>query len=319
MHRRRLDVGLVQLDSIRFDLDASRKAVEDLCRYREELIERETAFLEEGGFAGMAADIPFLPFEAAARAGLPAVGISNFTWDWIYESYARSDARWKPLVQWIRSCYAHADLLLQLPMHGDCSAFQRIRQVPLVARHARTGRRETRRRLGIGEGRAAYLVSFFALDLENGAERLLESIPDAFFLYKKPLDWTLANGLCLDPFEDLSYVDVVNAVDAVITKPGYGIVADCLAHGVPMIYSDRGEFPEYPLLVKAVEESLPCVFLPSQELYAGRWERAIRELSSQSSRGTALRSDGGQVCARELLDFFALDAAAAPGPAPSGK
>jgi hypothetical protein len=58
----------------------------------------------------------------------------------------------------------------------------------------------------------------------------------------EPLRLSVRNGLALDQL-DVSYADAVAAVDGVITKPGYGIVTDCLVHGTPVIYTDRGLFP----------------------------------------------------------------------------
>ena len=41
------------------------------------------------------------------------------------------------------------------------------------------------------------------------------------------------------------YEDLVAAVDVVMTKPGYGIIAECIAAGTAMLYTSRGEFREY--------------------------------------------------------------------------
>ena len=46
------------------------------------------------------------------------------------------------------------------------------------------------------------------------------------------------------------YEDLVAAVDVVVTKPGYGIIAECIAAGTPMLYTSRGDFREYDLLVR---------------------------------------------------------------------
>ena len=48
---------------------------------------------------------------------------------------------------------------------------------------------------------------------------------------------------------DLRYEDLVHAVDVVVTKPGYGIVAECLANGTAMLYTSRGRFREYDVMV----------------------------------------------------------------------
>jgi len=274
VRERHLDIGLVQQDSLRFDLEATRTALESLRRRHQAVVDEEIRFFRAEGIQGIVCDVPFLPFLAAARSGIPAVGMGNFTWDWIYQGYAEGDRRWESLVAWIREAYRECPLFLQLPMHGDCSACGTIRPVPLVARQARRTREQTRRILGLAENQKAYLVSFQSLNLEAEAQRRLETMGERIFLYKHPLRLRAGNSLSLDDL-DISYADAVAAVDGVITKPGYGIVADCLVHGTPVIYTDRGLFPEYEILVRALTEYLTTVYIPSGELYAGRWQEAV--------------------------------------------
>jgi L-arabinokinase len=264
----------------------------------------EAHFFKTEEIQGIVCDIPFLPFTAASRWGIPAIGIGNFTWDWVYDAYAGSDARWSPLVSWIRQSQQGCSLFLQLPMHGDCSSCPAIRPVPLVARRATKKPEQTRKILGLESQQKAYLVSFVALDLKEEALARLQRITNAVFLYRHPLSFRLKNGICLDDF-DISYSDVVAAVDGVITKPGYGIVSECLVHGTPMIYADRGLFPEYGILVKEMEKHLTALYLPSRDLYAGRWEAAVRKLENEPRRFPVIQDDGAQVCAETILGFLA--------------
>lgn len=301
--RKVLDIGLVQLDSLRFDLMVTRTRLEALRRDQSSLIGEEAAFLRSSNATLVVSDIGFVPFHAAKRLGIPGIGVSNFTWDWIYSYFAQCSGEWNPLIEWIRSGYRKARFLLQLPMHGDCSVFKRIEDVPLVARHARVRREDVRRSLGLTVGQKAYLISFAALDLSRQALARIEAIPDAVFLYKRPLLYRFRNGISLDA-HDFSYADVVSAVDAVITKPGYGIVSDCLAHRTPMIYCDRGDFPEYPILVEVMESHLPAVFMPSNELLEGRWEEALHALQAASIPDKPIRTDGARVCAERILEVL---------------
>lgn len=104
-------------------------------------------------------------------------------------------------VAWIREAYRECPLFLQLPMHGDCSACPTVQEVPLVARHARRTREETRRILRLPQEQKAYLVSFQSLNLEAGAERRLESMGERIFLYKHPLRLQARNSLSLDELD----------------------------------------------------------------------------------------------------------------------
>ena len=47
----------------------------------------------------------------------------------------------------------------------------------------------------------------------------------------------------------LRYEDLVAACDVVATKPGYGIIAECVANRTAILYTSRGRFVEYDVLV----------------------------------------------------------------------
>jgi len=306
LRTKRLDVGLVQQDSLQFDLEATREVLGSFYNRRNEIIAEEVDFLSRNQMQIVVSDVPFIVFHAAAECGIQSIGLGNFTWDWIYRPYAADDRRWQPLIRWIKEGYGKCDLFLQLPMHGDCSVCSTIRDVPLIARRAKRETEETRKILGVKPDQKAYLISFYSLRLDNEALRAIEQMEHALFLYKHPLQYELKNGRSLDGL-DLSYADVVAAMDGVITKPGYGIVADCLAHGAPMIYTDRGVFPEYEILVDAIKRCLTAVYVPSEDLYAGRWESAIRCLESKPRRQPDCRIDGAQVCAQIILNVSSFD------------
>jgi hypothetical protein len=300
--RKRLDVGLIQKDSVRFDLDATFHAVSSLHARQEELVSDEIRFLQAHAIGAIVADVPFLAFLVSHQQGITGIGLGNFTWDWIYHWYARNDSRWVPLVKWIRECYGRCDLFLQLPMHGDCSVCPYILDVPLVARKARRNSDETRRILGCGKGKKSYLVSFTALDLDEEAQQRLEAMEDTMFFYKRPLRLVAGNARSLDEFTQLSYADVIAAMDGVITKPGYGIVSDCLANGTSMVYTDRGNFPEYDILVEEIERSLTAVHMPSGDLYSGNWGPFLRRLDGAHRSAQWVRTDGANVCANAILE-----------------
>lgn len=301
VRRKRLDIGLVQRDSVQFDLGATLHALTDLYQRRELVIREEIDFLEKNDIHAVVSDIPFLVFHASSKCSLPGIGMGNFTWDWIYAAYQQQDSRWRPLVNWIKDSYGKCDLFLQLPMHGDCSVCSPLRDVPLIARKSGRDRRQVRDMLECHPDEKAYLISFYSLPLSIDAQRRIERIDGCTFYYKEPLQYRLKNGRSLDDL-DLSYADVVAAMDGVITKPGYGIVADCMANSTPVIFSDRGFFPEYEILVQEIEQSLGGVYLPSRDLYEGRWERAIRALESKSHNLEEVRSNGAKVCAELILN-----------------
>jgi len=73
-------------------------------------------------------------------------------------------------------------------------------------------------------------------------------------------------------------VDLVGAADVVVTKPGYGIVTDCIGAGARLVYTDRGDFPEYPILVEQMARWLPCAYVTHAQLAAGDIDTALDDV-----------------------------------------
>jgi hypothetical protein len=298
------DVGLDQIDNVRFDLEKTKESVKKILASAEKLIREEQQFLSFRDISGIVCDIPFIPLAAAARLGLPSVGISNFSWDWIYTFYGQRDPEWYPLAETIRSYYQEGGLLLRLPFYGEMEAFKKVEDIPLVTRKSGKGKARIRKALDLPKDRIIGLISFSRLDLKKQAIQKIEALsPDYLFLIRRPLNWQTPIFKKVD-HEGISFVDLVCAADFVITKPGYGIVTDCMSHGTPMIYSDRGEFPEYPILVEGIKKHLSYCYMPKEDLYSGHWGPYLDKINHQPRLKPKLRTDGARVAARKILKWI---------------
>ncbi len=277
--RKRLDVGMKQVDSLTLDIRGTLKELDGLAEEEPRLIEEETAFLKENTVDGVLADLPPLVFTAAHKAGIPCWGMSNFSWDWIYEEYVREHPDFDRHVRRIRAAYAVAQGLFRLPFHHPMDAFSPIVDVPLAARVSALGREEARRRLGWRQETKAALFSFggFRLSIPPAAKRS----HDWIFISTEPSPHPGASFLHLTNSDlrrlGLRYCDLVAAADVVVSKPGYGIVSECIANRTALVYTPRGRFREYPLLEEAVRTHLPSVEIAEEDLKTGRWLDGCRE------------------------------------------
>ena len=100
----------------------------------------------------------------------------------------------------------------------------------------------------------------------------------------------------------LGYEDVVGAADVVVTKPGYGIVKDAIAGRTRNVYTQRGDFPEYPILVAEMARYLPCAYVSNEELRAGRLGEAIQSVLGQAFPDPP-PMDGARLAARRVLEM----------------
>ncbi|MDR0310776.1 MAG: hypothetical protein LBJ21_04230 [Acidobacteriota bacterium] len=303
IHARDFDVGMAQLDSIRVDVAATLDRALALYAARERLLAGEIAFLKEAKIDVVVADIPSLPIEAAARAGIPRVAVGNFSWDWIYSEFLADDRRWLPVVEMFRAQYARADLLLRLPFHDEMAAFPKKEDIPLVARPGKPCREKLARVTGGDPEKKWALLSFTTLDLKDEAFARIEQIEDCEFLTVLPLRWRRRNIHAVAR-EQVSFSDALASVDAVISKPGFGILSDCVVNNKPLIYAERTNFREYPVLEASIRRYLKHVRISSEDLYRGNLEPGLRAVESAPPPPETLAAGGDEIAARHIRAEF---------------
>ncbi len=301
------DVGLAQQGALVFDAGATAARWRRFASGYPVLLEAEAAWLRRVRARVVLGDIPPLAFDAAAAAGVSGVGLANFSWDWVYRHLALSQPDLGVAAEAAASAYGRARLLLQLPFAGDLSAFPRREPIPLVARRPRGDREETRRRLGLPDG-TLVLLSFGGLGLPGFEAGVLGGLAGLQFLMEAEAGTFPDNVTALRPKAwrslGLGYQDVVAAADVVVTKPGYGIVTDAIAARTRLVYTERGDFPEYPVLVAEMARYLPCAYISNADLLAGRLGEPVRAvLGLPFPEPPAL--DGARVAAGRLCELAA--------------
>jgi hypothetical protein len=101
----------------------------------------------------------------------------------------------------------------------------------------------------------------------------------------------------------VTYPDIVAAADVVVTKPGYGIISECIANHTAIVYTSRGHFAEYDVLVREMPRFLRSRYLEMDDLVAGRWAGAVREVLAQPPAPEKPRTDGARVAAETMLSL----------------
>jgi L-arabinokinase len=298
------DVGVSQKDALTIDESATVEHCHAFASAWGGLVAAEARWLEQSGARVVLGDIPPLAFAAAHEAGVPAIGLGNFSWDWIYGHLARRHPALSAAAEQAAVAYATATLLLELPFAGDLSAFPRRERIPLVARRPRVDKLAARQRLGLG-ARPAVLVSFGGLGLRGFRGAALAALPGFDFLVSEVLADPPAHVRPLPAnlgALGLGYEDVVGAVDVVVSKPGYGIVSDAIGARTRLVYTERGDFPEYPVLVREMGQYLPAVHVSNEDLRQGYLRAPLEEVLAQPLPPEADTS-GALVAARRLLEM----------------
>ena len=96
----------------------------------------------------------------------------------------------------------------------------------------------------------------------------------------------------------------MRAVDVVVSKPGYGIISECLANDTALLYTSRGHFVEYEVLVAAMPRFLRCGFIDHDDLFEGRWAAHLDAVLSQPAPPESPPTNGADVAAASLLEMI---------------
>jgi hypothetical protein len=280
---------MIQIDSLRLDEESTLSAASAFYADFEHRADDEARRLTGIGAVLVVGDIPPIAFAAAARAGVPSVAIGNFTWDWIYSLYDAFDRAAPEVRAIIRAAYAETTMALRLPLHGGFDGMRHVRDIPFVARRSTRNPVETRRAFGVRGDRPVVMASFGGFGVDLPLATLRRS--DRFTLLEAAVD--LPAGL--------RYEDLVAAADVVVSKPGYGIVSECVANGTALLYTSRGRFIEYDLFVAEMPSVLRCRYLSQEDLLAGRWDDGIDALLAQSEPRSHARVDGAEIAADEIM------------------
>jgi len=299
------DVGMVQIDSIRVDVDATLERAVQFQGRRRERVEQESAFLASSRIDLVVADIPALPIEAAAFAGIPRIAVGNFGWDWIYSEFTALDSRWPAVVEMFREQYAKTNLLLRLPFCEAMEAFPRIEDLPLVARPGRSRRAEIAAMTGCDPRKKWILLSFTTLDWNEKALSRVEGLTEYEFLTVLPLKWERTNIHALDR-EAVAFSDVIASSDAVVSKPGFGILSDCIVNRKPLIYADRSNFLEYPVLEVSIRKYLAHLHIPASRLYDGELGESLDSIWARPGPEMELTAGGDIIAADRIAGFVGM-------------
>ena len=314
-----VDTGVVQRGSLALDETETIRRAAEFYRDLPTRADEEAALLRTHAVAVVVSDAPPLACVAARRAGARAAVCSNFTWDWIYAGYAPHLSEAPGLLDTLHAAYAHAQEGWRMPMHGGVGTVPAIADLPFVARRSGArSREEVRQALGLPCGRPLALVSFGGYGVEGLPIDRVDCTPDwgvivtgrgpAFARSPAGRDRAdMARGVfALDESliygSHLGYQDVVRAADVVITKPGYGIISDCVAAETAILYTSRGRFAEYDVLVAEMPRYLRCRFIDEAALRAGVWREALDGLLASPAPPERPRLDGADVAAGLIAD-----------------
>ena len=327
------DTGVIQSDSLGIDTAATAlaaRAFYHASSAHQQRRKSDAPTSPTAALVGRLRDIPPLAFAAAHASGIPSVAVANFTWDWIYAGLrgvraarpgvvdrirelvprarrwrcgcrsAAASNRWPPSLRTSRSSHAMPAVAC-----GHPSPARSRRIAPVVL--ASFGGHGLRLPYGtIAErGRFTLIVTDHETTGAKDAGTGHAARPEgrAYVVPQRNTRHSYRSTYARLAALGLQYEDLVAAADVVVSKPGYGIVSECIANGAALLYALRAPFPEQRVLVREMPRFLRCREIHKDDLLDGHWSDAIEALVQQPPPPERMRTDGASVAAEKIVSM----------------
>ena len=304
MHNEAVDFGMVMSGPM------TVLAADSLAAYRKfhetwpELLARQLALFEDFQPDLVIADIPYLPLAAAKVCGVKSVAVCSLNWADILEHYCSGLQGAGDIVQSIRTHYAEADIFLRPTPAMPMKTLGNTASIGPLINVGRSRRAELQQLLQLPDGGRIVLLTLGGITGQIDITQWPAFDKTVFLV---PETW-LANAsqaIDTDRFRSiestaLSYADLFASCDALVTKPGYGAFTGAGCCGLPVLFAERGDWPEEPYLFSWLQQVGRAASIGWSELADGRFEPALSELLAQAPKPPA--EANGAAMGLELIE-----------------
>lgn len=289
------DVAFLMHDAVRVDREASAAAYRrhhaDWARH----VAAEAEFLAALAPDLVLSNVSALPLAGARRAGLPAAALCSLHWADQFAFLFGGEAWAVGILAELQAVYAGADAFLRCLPAAAMPALRNVVDVPPIARVGRRDRAALAALLGAGDDRLV-LVGMGGIGLE---------LPVAAWPRVDGIRWLVREPLAQARPDVVGYralgwhfSDLLASVDAVVTKPGYGMFVESAAAGTPLLYLRRDDWPEQEALIDWLRAVAVGAELSAAQFAAGDLLPALQSLWARPRRSVA--ADGAGVAAERL-------------------
>lgn len=296
-----IDFGMTMFDAVAVDVPRS------LANYRE-------YHADWGGKVAQAAhemrelqpdilfaNVPYKSLAAAKVAGIPAVSMCCLNWADIYRHYAPDDTESRAIHGQMLAAYDSAEILLKVSPTMPMESLSRGRTIAPIAQVGVEQRSSALSRCGGQVGDKLVLVAMGGINYSLPMEKwpriagVRWLVPQAWNIQRDDTSALEAMGM--------SFSDLLASCDAVLTKPGYGMFAEAVYVGVPIIYVSRGAWPEQPYLVEWLQQNGVGIEVGQEALEQGAMQ-SVLDVAFSAGRKPAMVGSGVHEAADTLQSMM---------------
>lgn len=263
------DVGIIMDGALNVLADQTALAYEQFHQGWDGKLSQQMTILEQSNPDIVIADIPYLTLAAAQRLNIVNVAICSLNWADILQHYCGN----RLPIKLIQHCYAQSDLFIKPEPSMPMSWLQNTNSVGILVRPGQNYKNDIKNQLGMHSAQRLVLVSLGGIDT-NVSFQLWARDNNTHFIvqdnYSVDLPWVHSASKF-----GIRFSDIVQSVDAIITKPGYGIVVESVWGGTPVLYIERKDWPEESYLIKWLKKYVPAAEISREQFENGDFKEQL--------------------------------------------
>jgi hypothetical protein len=268
------DIGMVMTSALDINVADSLAAYRNFHTDWESRVSEESHLLRMLCADAVFSNVGYLPLAGAQRAGIPNVAMSSLNWADIYRHCCCDDA----IAAQIHACYANADAFLRATPGMPMSDLSNLIPVAPIAAKGINKRDEINGILQLSAAEKLVLVSMGGVAGRLPIERW-PRIDGVRWLVQNRWQVNHPDAIVFESLP-MSFIDLLASADALLCKPGYGSFAEAACNSVPILFVNRSNWPESPVLIEWLQQYGMCREISREQLENGNFEKNLTGLWS---------------------------------------
>jgi len=274
------DPGCIQKDPFLIDIEQSIRSWKEIFQLNVDRVEVEVELLKKrSNVVLIISDISYFGQLVSEKLGIPSICIATFDWSFIYQSIRSKDPEFDEIIKKVQEissrfdyCFVPGTKCTPLTIGKKQEEFNWSSRKPSVPRP------EMRQKLGLGLYDDSALMSFGGHQLMKLDPQIWNNFPDIIFFVLLPKNECVnppAPNVRFLPSEEWTryHTDLINTVDVVFGKIGYGLISEVVACRKPFLNVRRIDNPESQFLEKFVHKVVPVADISPEDFISGNWNR----------------------------------------------
>jgi hypothetical protein len=293
------DIGMVMSSALDVSVEDSRTAYRKFHANWDKRVAKEARILRELKTDFVLSDVGYLPLAGARLAGIPNAALCSLNWADIYRHYcvapSTSSGRTvdEIIAAQIHACYAEADAFLRATPGMSMTNLPNLIPVASIAAVGMNRRDELDRLLKLSPGEKLLLISMGGVASRLPIE-CWPRIAGVRYLVQESWQARHPDAIVFEPLP-MNFSDLLASSDALICKPGYGSFVEAACSDVPVLYVNRPDWPESPVLIEWLQQHNRCREVSRSALERGNIGVELESIWSEPQPARAVPDGAKQV------------------------